>query len=192
MPKRNRSIATIAIACLLLGLTPLQADEHEHEDMPTFGVARVLPTQGNSVRGMILLQQDEDQLRIRGRVINLTPGKHGFHIHEFGDPRGPDGTATGGHYDPEGHEHGALDEESHAGDFGNITADENGVAPIDITTSKTKLHFVLGRAFIIHAEEDDLSTQPTGDAGGRVAVGVIGIGNPEYEVPRRNGRRSRD
>ncbi len=154
-------------------------------DLPTFGVAVFTPTQGNRVRGVLRLTQDGDELRVQGRIGNLTPGKHGFHVHQFGDARGPDGTATGGHYDPEGHDHGALDSKSHAGDFGNITADEKGVARVNIRTSKTKLHFILGRAFIIHADEDDLTTQPTGDAGGRVAVGVIGIGNPDYKVPAR-------
>lgn len=181
-------VAAIAVACLLASTSRVDAQDHDHEkmEMPTFGIAVLTPTQGNKVRGVLRLTQQGDELRIQGRVNNLTPGEHGFHIHQFGDARGPDGMATGGHYNPGGHDHGALGAKSHAGDLGNITANADGVAQVNIRTTNTKLHFVLGRAFIVHADKDDLTTQPTGDAGARVAVGVIGIGNPEFKPAARN------
>ena len=161
------------------------ADAHAHGamELPTLGVALIIPTKDSKVRGTLRLTQKGEELKIIGKINNLTPGEHGFHIHTFGDLRGTDGTATGGHYDAHGHMHGAPGPESHAGDLGNITADENGVATVDITTSHTKLHFVLGRAFVVHAGKDDLTSQPSGDAGGRVATGVIGIGNPDFKMP---------
>jgi Cu-Zn family superoxide dismutase len=141
----------------------------------------IKPTKGNKVRGTLRLVQKGETLKIMGRITNLTPGEHGFHIHEFGDERGTDGTATGGHYNPGGHEHGAPGPHSHSGDLGNVTADAEGVAKVDISVKGTKLHFVLGRAFVIHAGKDDLKSQPSGAAGARVATGVIGIGNPEFK-----------
>lgn len=186
------SAITAAVA-LCLGLstqvnaqqatTQAAADSHEHEAMnlPTLGVAVLTPTKDNKVRGTLRLIQQGDVLRVVGKIHNLTPGEHGFHIHQFGDQRGPDGMATGGHFDPHGHEHGAPGEKSHAGDFGNITADEQGVATVNVSTQATKLHFVLGRAFVVHAGRDDLKSQPSGDAGARVATGVIGVGNPDFK-----------
>jgi len=163
------------------------ADEHkqEHEykqaELPTFGVAKLTPTKGSKVRGMLRLMQKDDGLHVVGRINHLTPGEHGFHIHEFGDMRSQDGTAAGGHFNPEGHEHGAPGSHSHAGDLGNITANADGVAKVDVVATDTKLHFVLGRSFVVHAGKDDLTSQPSGDAGGRVATGVIAIGNPDYK-----------
>lgn len=190
MRKRKTALtfATLSLLCLA-AMPQARADHHEGEhaerDLPTFGVAVIRPTKGNKTRGVLRLTQEGDVLRIQGRINNLTPGEHGFHVHQYGDARGPDGTSAGGHYDPQGHEHGAPGPQSHAGDLGNITANENGVARVDIRTEDTKLHFLLGRSFIVHAGKDDLTSQPSGDAGPRVGIGVIGIGNPDYQPPRR-------
>ncbi len=189
--KTLNSIVALAV-CMTLGVnsvalaqekTKAHADSHGHAnmEMPTFGVAVILPTKDSKVRGLLRLNQAGDELRIVGKINNLTPGEHGFHIHQFGDQRGTDGTAAGGHYSGDGKQHGAPGPDSHAGDLGNITAGEDGVANVDIKTAHTKLHFVLGRAFVVHAGKDDLKSQPSGDAGGRVATGVIGIGNPEFK-----------
>ena len=185
-----RTLCTLLLgAAAVLGTGyALTADEHEHAaemEMPKNGVALLVPTRGNEARGILRLVQEGEDLKITGRIRNLTPGEHGFHIHEFGDLRSPDGTSAGGHFNPHGHEHGEPGEESHMGDLGNITAGEDGVARIEITAKKTPLHFILGRAFVVHAGKDDLQSQPSGDAGARVAIGVIGVANPEV-TPRRN------
>ncbi|WP_417847792.1 superoxide dismutase family protein [Thalassoglobus sp.] len=179
--------------CALLGMTvllsPAQAEDskekhgHAHDDshapMFTEGVVVLRSTKGNKVRGRLTLKQTKSGVRVTGRVTGLTPGEHGFHIHEFGDLRAADGTAAGGHYNPDGHDHGAPDDhERHAGDLGNITADSEGVSKVDITQKDLKLHFVIGRSIVVHAGKDDLKSQPSGDAGPRVAVGVIGIAQP--------------
>lgn len=166
-----------------------ETDAHGHGDkpagamasLPMLGVAVMVPTKDQKARGMIRLMQKGDDLRVAGSIRNLSPGEHGFHIHEFGDLRNmDDGTSTGGHFNPAGVAHGSM-ENGHVGDLGNITANDEGVATIDITMKNTQLHFVLGRAFVVHAGRDDLTSQPSGDAGGRVGVGVIGIGNPEFK-----------
>lgn len=181
------ALCLIAVPFNSLTVSRAAADEHKHDhahseaELPTFGVAMLTPTKGSKVRGMLRLMQKEDGLHIVGRINNLTPGEHGFHIHEFGDLRSSDGKSAGGHFNPEGHDHGAPGSHSHAGDLGNITAGEDGVAKVDVVTTDTKLHFVLGRAFVVHAGKDDLKSQPSGDAGGRVALGVIAIGNSDYK-----------
>lgn len=175
-------------ALLLVASLPLaalaqakgKADPHGHGDaaphLPTKAVAVLLPTEGNKVSGILTLTTKNGGVHITGKVSGLTPGLHGFHIHEFGDVSSPDGTSAGGHYNPEGTMHGGPDsEERHAGDFGNIEANADGVATVDINAKDLKLHFVIGRSFVVHAKADDLKSQPAGDAGGRVAVGVIGI-----------------
>ena len=160
--------------------TTKKADAHDHDHadhpLPTRAVAVLMPTKGQDVQGTVLFNQQGNSTQIVGEVRGLTPGKHGFHIHEFGDLRSDDGTSAGGHYNPEGHQHGGpSDAERHVGDLGNITADQTGKAIIKMTVKGLQVHFILGRGLVVHAKEDDLKTQPTGDAGGRVAVGVIGV-----------------
>jgi Cu-Zn family superoxide dismutase len=144
-------------------------------------VVRVFPTNNNKVSGLVVFQKTSDGVRITGKISGLTKGKHGFHIHEFGDLSKTDGTSAGGHFNPFKKQHGAPDDkERHAGDLGNIIADDNGMAKIDMTDKIISLNgknSIIGRAIIIHAGEDDLKTQPTGNAGKRVGYGVIGIGN---------------
>ncbi|WP_164103414.1 superoxide dismutase family protein [Candidatus Laterigemmans baculatus] len=163
-----------------------EAGTHAHMEMPKLGIAILVPTEGNKTRGMLRLSQMGKDLKITGKIRNLTPGEHGFHIHEFGDLRSKDGTAAGGHFNPTGHEHGAPGEKSHVGDLGNITANEQGVATVNIVSKDTPLGLILGRAFVVHAGKDDLKSQPSGDAGPRVATGVIGVGNPEFSAQPKN------
>ncbi len=163
-----------------------KAHSHEHAGaeapMPTLGIAVIMPTKGNKVRGMLRLAQKGESLQVSGKIRNLTPGDHGFHIHEFGDLRNmADGTSAGGHFNPTGVPHGGPGH-GHVGDLGNITADSEGVATVDVTLDHTMLHFILGRTFVVHAGKDDLSSQPSGDAGARVGLGIIGVGNPDFKA----------
>ena len=113
-------------------------------------------------------------------LTGLQPGQHGFHIHEFGDCSDVAKAASaGGHFNPTNHQHGAPDaSDRHEGDLGNIEADAQGKAHVDITDKVLKLsgnESIIGHAVIVHEKADDLKTQPTGDAGGRLACGVIGV-----------------
>jgi Cu-Zn family superoxide dismutase len=132
-------------------------------------------TKGNTVAGTIVLEQKDGYCQLTGEVTGLTPGEHGFHVHMFGDLRAPDGASAGGHYNPDAHQHGGPDAaDHHQGDLGNITADANGVAKVDVKLKGVDLHALLGRSLVVHRDPDDLKTQPAGNSGPRIAVGVIG------------------
>jgi Cu-Zn family superoxide dismutase len=154
------------------------AAQHKHEHAEADireAVAVLAPSKGSSVGGVILLKQEKGYVHVTGEVKGLTPGKHGFHIHMFGDLRSPDGMSAGGHYNPHGKPHGKPDaKERHEGDLGNIDADANGVAKVDVKAINLELHHVIGRGVVVHKDPDDFS-QPVGNAGPRVAVGVIGL-----------------
>ena len=102
----------------------------------------------------------------------------GFHVHEFGDLTGEDGMTTGGHYNPDGHQHGAPGEKAHAGDMGNVKTGADGKATHEVTIPHATLsgkNALLGRAVIIHGKTDDLKSQPAGNAGPRIGSGVVGV-----------------
>jgi Cu-Zn family superoxide dismutase len=164
----------------------VQPHDHDHPapPLPKKAVCVLQPTKGNDVQGNFMLTETGDTTEIIGEVRGLTPGKHGFHIHEFGDLRSDDGTAAGAHYNPEGHKHGGPETaERHVGDLGNITADRTGKAMVNMKVRGLKVHFVVGRSLVVHAKEDDLKTDPSGDSGPRIAVGVIGITTEKPPAP---------
>lgn len=141
--------------------------------------AVLAPTKDSTVSGAILFTQVEGGVKIVADVIGLTPGDHGFHIHEFGDCSAPDAKSAGEHFNPLHTQHGARDAtQHHAGDFGNIIADASGKAHyewVDPGISLNGPNAIIGHGMIVHANVDDLKTQPSGNAGPRVACGVIGI-----------------
>lgn len=146
--------------------------------------------QGPTVKGTITFEQtDADTCVINYEITNLSPGKHGFHIHEKADFS--DGCMSAGpHYNPHGKEHGAPDDENrHVGDLGNVEPGPDGVAKGQITDKLIKLtgdFTVIGRSVMVHADEDDLgrgdhsepgvngkTSKTTGNAGARIACGEI-------------------
>lgn len=144
-------------------------------------VAVIHPTTGNSVYGTVTFTKESGRVRIVANVIGLSPGDHGFHIHEFGDCSGGDGKTAGGHFNPTGSDHGGPEAAvRHVGDLGNITANASGHATMNRLDAVVTLqgdHTILGRGVIVHAGADDFTTQPTGAAGARVGCGVIGVQN---------------
>lgn len=147
-------------------------------------ISAVCVLQGKKVNGVIYLKEiDRNNTKIFGKISGLTPGKHGFHIHEYGDLTNGC-TSLGGHYNPFGHLHsGPTNKRRHVGDLGNVTANKNGIATINITDNLIKLrgkYSVIGRSFVVHEDEDDLGeghhsdSHTTGHAGKRAACGVIG------------------
>jgi Cu-Zn family superoxide dismutase len=146
---------------------------------PNKAICVLTPTKGSSVAGMVTFTRKGDAIEITGEITGLTPGLHGFHVHEFGDLNSADGLATGGHFDPDKKMHGGPHaKERHVGDLGNVEADKNGKVKLHMTDKVIQLqgpHSIIGRGLIVHAKADDLKSQPTGDAGGRVAQGVIGV-----------------
>jgi Cu-Zn family superoxide dismutase len=150
---------------------------------PTKAVAVLIPLGDSKVSGTITFTKKPGHVEIAGEINGLTPGEHAFHVHEFGDASSKDGMSAGGHFNPDKHPHGGPDSAArHVGDLGNITADENGKVTLHIEDPVIQLHgphSIIGRSLIIHAKADDLKTQPTGNAGGRVACGVIGVAKGE-------------
>ena len=137
----------------------------------------------DTVKGTVLLMQAPGTpTLIQGTITGLTPGKHGFHIHEFGDMS--DGCKSmGAHYNPDGVDHGDL-QQGHVGDLENVVANEDGVAKFSITASRVDLigdRSVIGRGLVIHEDEDDLGkggdaeSLKTGNAGERLACGIIAV-----------------
>lgn len=147
----------------------------------TSAEAPLKATAGNKVTGTVNFEQAADSLRVKARIEGLTPGLHGFHIHEKGDCSAPDGTSAGGHFNPSATTHGDPAKAAHhGGDFGNLNANDKGVAELDVTVPLTQINLTdgnaanaVGRSVIVHAAPDDMVTQPTGNSGARLACGVI-------------------
>jgi Cu-Zn family superoxide dismutase len=144
-------------------------------------VAVMHGTKGNEkVMGTVKFTDTGKGVQVMAHVEGLNPGQeHGFHVHEFGDATGADGMSAGGHYDPEGHKtHGKPGaDKMHVGDMGNLKADDKGVAHLEVmlpNASITGKNALIGRGVIVHAKPDD-GSQPTGNAGARIGIGVIGV-----------------
>lgn len=145
------------------------------------------PTEGNNIAGVVVFTATDQGVRVEATVTGLDPDtRHGFHIHQYGDCRAPDGTSAGGHYNPTDEEHGApSDDIRHMGDLGNIPANAQRTASVDFIDEEVVLNgsnSIIGHGVIVHAGEDDLTSQPTGAAGARLACGVIGVANPEVAI----------
>ncbi|MHC1762779.1 MAG: superoxide dismutase family protein [Verrucomicrobiia bacterium] len=160
------------------GKTAPPGGEPQWTGQRVLGMAELQPTQGNTAQGSVYFIEEPQGTRITGQIVGLTPGDHGFHIHENGDCSAPDASSAGGHFNPTGALHGGpRTSERHVGDLGNITAGPDGTAHISEVMIPA-LPFsgpssVLGKALLVHANADDLRSQPSGDSGGRVACGVI-------------------
>ncbi|KAJ3187158.1 Superoxide dismutase [Cu-Zn] [Gaertneriomyces sp. JEL0708] len=150
-------------------------------------VKAVAVVRGDSpATGTVTFTQDSESAPtvVSVDLKNLTPGKHGFHVHEFGDNTNGC-TSAGGHFNPNNHTHGAPEDAiRHVGDLGNIVVGPDGTVKATLQDSQVKLIgplSVIGRTIVVHADEDDLGkggheqSLTTGNAGGRVACGVIGI-----------------
>ncbi|HEY8460677.1 MAG TPA: superoxide dismutase family protein [Blastocatellia bacterium] len=183
MKKNSLKLSFAVIAGLLVLWAGLRAAaQHSPAQEVTKATAVLIPTEGNNVRGVVTFTQTGANVKVSARIEGLTPGRHGFHIHEFGDCSSKDGSSAGGHFNPANAPHGAPDAaKRHAGDMGNIEADQSGVANLEYVDPVAKLNghgAIIGRGLIVHANPDDLKTQPTGNAGGRLACGVIGVAKP--------------
>ncbi len=156
-----------------------QHEQHEAKSAVARAIAVLRPTDGSKVSGIVTFTREGDKVKVVAQIEGLTPGKHGFHIHEWGDCSSKDGSAAGGHFNPAGAPHGApTDAKHHAGDLGNLEAGQDGMAHLEHLDSVLKFdgpNSIIGRGLIVHANPDDLKTQPTGNAGGRLACGAIGL-----------------
>jgi Cu-Zn family superoxide dismutase len=165
-------LAAAAGAALLAGCQTVP-------DEPLRATAALQPTKGSKAFGEATFEQVGDRVRVIVFAQGLAPDReHGFHIHEVGDCSSGDGMSTKGHFNPFGKPHGnPAQGERHAGDLPALKAAKNGRAKLDVTMDIITLHpgpaSIIGRGLIIHADPDDYKTQPTGNAGARIACGVI-------------------
>jgi Cu-Zn family superoxide dismutase len=143
-------------------------------------IAALEPTKGNTTSGTVTFTQQGGKVLVNARVSGLKPNaEHGFHVHEKGDCSSGDGNSAGGHFNPDGkpHGHGGGTGPHHAGDMPNLKADAAGNASASFSLSTISVGGgttdVVGRGLIVHAYPDDYRTQPTGNAGARLACAVI-------------------
>lgn len=148
--------------------------------------ATLAPVGDSGVAGNLVFDIADGGVRVTGTLTGLKPGAtHAFHVHEFGDCSAPDATSAGGHFNPDQQPHGNREGDGphHAGDIPNQVAGEAGEANVDQVLTGLEIasggpNDIVGKGVIVHAKADDYTTQPTGDAGGRIACGVIELGNP--------------
>ena len=169
---------TIAMAAAAAALAACQSTPDE----PPRATAALQPTKGSKAFGEATFEQAGDKVRVIVFAQGLRPDReHGFHIHEAGDCSSGDGMSTKGHFNPYGKPHGQpTSAERHAGDLPALKAGKDGRAKIDVTLDVISIGRgpgnIAGRGLIIHADPDDYKTQPTGNAGARIACGVIKAG----------------
>lgn len=179
MKRANIFICCLMVCCMSLPLVARQTHEAGKTHVGSKAIALLAPTKGSTVSGVVTFEVVENGVRVVADVKGLTPGKHGFHVHDYGDCSADDAGSAGGHFNPSAMLHSMpTSEKRHAGDMGNLEADKDGKAHldyVDMAMTLTGEQTIVGRAVIVHEKEDDLKTQPTGAAGARLACGVIGV-----------------
>lgn len=168
---------------LTIGVVAALAQDPPKPAKPRGGAMAELKNAKGEVVGKVRIagQRGGEGVRIMGEVSGLTPGDHGIHIHMTGKCDPPDFASAGGHFNPTSAKHSLNAQGGHAGDLGNLTVESNGTAKVDLKVEgvtmrgdgANSLFKEGGTALVIHANADDLKTDPAGNAGGRVACGVI-------------------
>jgi Cu-Zn family superoxide dismutase len=174
---------TLATACVFVRATDEDGpgkDSHAalHAGTGAHAMASIESRSGSTVTGSATFTETEGGVLVEVEVHHAPPGWHAVHVHEKGDCSAPDAVSAGGHFNPGSKAHGSPDApDHHAGDLGNMSVDENGegrhVRLMPELTVADGEFSVRGRALVVHASADDLVTQPTGNAGGRIGCGVI-------------------
>lgn len=163
-----KTIISLAAMCVLASFA--QAQEVSK------ATAQLEPKSGSNVTGTVTFTKDGDEVQVTADIQNLKPGKHGFHIHEKGDCSAPDASSAGGHFNPFHQHHGGpATAERHVGDLGNIEGDASGKIHFEWKgkMSLSGANSVIGKSVVVHEKEDDLKSDPAGNAGARIACGVI-------------------
>jgi Cu-Zn family superoxide dismutase len=174
--------AAIAACCLVAtnGLAGEHASEHASKKKVEFAHAKLMNAQGQQV-GEVNLEQTPHGVIAHVHITNLPEGAHAFHIHAIGKCEAPDFKSAGGHFNPRGREHGFKNPKGpHAGDLPNIFVPASGKLNIDVFVrdirldgSRDGLFDADGSAIVVHSGPDDYKSNPAGDAGARIACGVV-------------------
>jgi len=184
-PRRYMPVLASTLALTLAGCAgtaPMAKPAASATSTAHQAVANLASASGSLVSGTLTLVPMGNGVHVTGRIGGLSPGsQHGFHIHEKGDCSAADASGAGGHFNPTGQPHGrAMQGVHHAGDSDNVLANGSGVANIDTHVMGVSLgggaaNDIAGRAIVVHAAADDYTSQPAGNAGARVACGVIEV-----------------
>jgi superoxide dismutase, Cu-Zn family len=174
-----RTTIILFFITFLIACGPRQSAEREAAR--EMAIAEMNPASGSEVRGLATFVQTDKGVTMTLELSGLKPnGVHALHLHEFGDCSAPDATSAGGHWNPTKERHGERHgtDEFHRGDIDNIEADGQGRARYEITVEDWTIGGdpatdILGKSVIVHMDEDDFETQPTGDAGDRISCGAI-------------------
>jgi Cu-Zn family superoxide dismutase len=148
-------------------------------NLKTAPAASTQPKWGKPTGTVTFTQAGDDKVKVAYDLKGLTPGTHGFHIHEKGDLSAADFSSAGPHFNPTKHKHaGPETKERHAGDLGNVEADTSGNAKGTVTAEGLSIgsgaaNDIIGRSIVVHEKADDLKSDPSGNSGARVAAGVI-------------------
>lgn len=160
-----------------LDTAPMVKSANKLDQPITAGIAVINSLDNNKIQGKVLFIKVDEGVKVIADIEGLTPGEHGFHIHEFGDCSSKTENSMGAHFNPTNSKHGGPESaEKHVGDLGNLSADENGRAHYEAVNKVIKLqgrNSILGRSIIIHADKDDFVTQPAGASGDKIACGII-------------------
>lgn len=165
------AMGSIAVAALVVGCATMEPSRNE-------AVADLAPTAGNAAKGTVTFTQKDGTVLVVAKVSGLTPGNHGFHVHEKGDCSAADAMSAGGHFNPMGkpHAHPSVSER-HTGDMPMLVAEASGNATLTSELTLMRVgsgaNDIVGKAVIVHKDPDDFTTQPTGNSGARVACGII-------------------
>jgi Cu-Zn family superoxide dismutase len=167
----NRVIVVAVAGALVGGCAGMTGDQPS-------ATAVLEATKGSTAGGTVNFVQKGDKVVLTANVSGLTPGSHGFHIHEKGDCSSGDGMSAGGHFNPASQPHAHPSTPArHTGDMPMLVADARGNATLtvalDLMTIGSGANDIVGKGLVVHKDADDFKTQPTGNSGARVACGVI-------------------
>lgn len=181
----------IAAACAggaNVGRSAATPNPDPYDESPTSVVANaaILSAAGKTI-GLASFRETRLGVRIEVNVTSLPPGKHGMHVHAAGKCDAPEFTTAGAHFNINGGKHGTPGAVgAHAGDLPNLTVGPDGKGTLLFYSPHLSLNraqsnglvFGPGTALVIHANEDDEKTDPSGNSGGRIACGIVKVANP--------------
>lgn len=172
-------VVLFAAGCASKQQTPTTGEPTAASTAGKKAIAKIDPKSGSELLGVAVFKEEAGQITLVIDLSKAPAGKHAAHLHEKGDCSAPDGTSAGAHWNPTTEAHGKWGHGAHhLGDIGNIEVGEDKAGRITLTTDKWSIgtgatNDIVGKAVIVHAVEDDFTTQPTGNAGGRIGCGVV-------------------
>lgn len=170
---------------LALGASPVAAKKKASVEVPPkprILSASIEAKSGAKLAGEVTFSITAKDVTVKVAVTGAPPGEHAVHLHEKGDCSAPDGNSAGGHWNPGNDPHGRWTKEHHhLGDIGNMTVGDDGKGEVTLTTDKWTVgsghpNDVVGKSVIVHEKRDDFTSQPSGNAGGRIGCAVLGQG----------------